>query len=131
MTGPVERERQEIFRAFAVTGAPPPVNDEEAVAALADQRVVVLEPGTGEILMAPPFATHRSGATEVRSGVRRWWSPCAWCGMGIVAALGLHDAVLRTDGVEIRVRNGRVVDDGLLLHVAVPAAAWWEDMTFT
>jgi hypothetical protein len=131
MTGPVERARQEIFRAFAVTGAPPPVNDAVAVAALAAQRVVVLEPGTGEILMAPPFAAHRGGSTEVRSGVRRWWSPCAWCGLGVVAALGLHDAVLRTDGVEIRVRNGAVVDDGLLLHVAVPAAAWWEDMAYT
>jgi hypothetical protein len=29
------------------------------------------------------------------------------------------------------VRNGAVVDDGLLLHVAVPAAAWWEDMAYT
>src|SRR5437588_12666967 len=109
MTGPAERARHEIFRAFAVTGAPPPVNDADAVASLAAQRILVTEPGTAEILMAPPFASHRSGATEVRSGVRRWWSPCAWCGLGVVAALGLHDAVLRTDGIEIPVRNGTVV----------------------
>jgi hypothetical protein len=130
MTGPEERALQEIFRAFAVTGAPPPVCDDAAVASLAAQCLVVTEPGTGKILMAPPFAAHRSGTTEVRSGVRRWWSTCPWCGLGIVAALGLHEAVLRTDGVEIRVRNGTVVDDGLLLHVAVPAAAWWEDLPF-
>jgi hypothetical protein len=130
MTAREVRARLQIFEAFAMTGAPPPVVDEEAVAGLAAQHVVVMEPGTRHIRMAHPFAAHRDG-TEVRAGVRRWWGNCAWDGLGIVAALGLRDADLLADGHEIAVRQGRLVEADLLFHVAVPAARWWEDIGYT
>jgi hypothetical protein len=34
-------------------------------------------------------------------------------------------------GVTLRVRDGRVVDEGERFHVAVPAARWWDDIAFT
>ncbi len=120
-----ERElalRREVLAAFAATGRPPArVEDVETLRALADAHVVVLgEDDT--VVMAHPFAAPPGGA-EVRAGGRTWWGNCAWDGLGIVAALGLRDAVVESGGVRARA--------GAFFHVAVPARAWWDDIGFT
>jgi hypothetical protein len=126
--------RQEIFTAFATTGAPPPLAaaDHETRArlrALADRHVVVLD--GDHVVMAHPFAGHTSG-TRVRSGDRTWWGNCVWDGLGIVAALDLHEAELTSGGLTVTVRDGDVVDDGsVVFQVAVPARHWWDDIGFT
>ena len=120
--------RRRIFAAFAATGAPPPVADGPELRALADRHVVVLD-GT-RVRMAHPFAGHHEGA-RVEAGGRTWWGNCAWDGMGIVAALGLRDADVHSNGETLRVRDGVVADDGLVFHVAVPAHDWWADIGFT
>jgi hypothetical protein len=120
--------RREIFRAFAATGSPPAViGDREALAELERRHVVALR--EGRVWMAHPFAGHHEG-TRVQSGGHEWWGNCAWDGLGIVAALGLADAVLMSGGVTVRVVGGRVVDDALF-QVAVPARQWWDDIGFT
>ena len=126
--------RRAIMEAFAATGAPPVVEDEVAVRRLAEHHVVVLEEGGGEaasprIRMAHPFANHRRGA-RVDAGGRTWWGNCAWDALGIVAALGLREATVGSNGVSVRVRDGRVIDD-VVFHVAVPARHWWDDIAFT
>ena len=50
--------------------------------------------------------------------------------LGIVAALGLREATLISNGIFLRVADGRVVDEPVF-HVAVPAAEWWDDIGFT
>ena len=114
--------RRTIMEAFAGTGAPPPaVEDRDTLTRLADRHVVVLDDDEA-ISMAHPFAAHTDGA-RVDAGRRPWWGNCAWDGLGIVAALGLRDAVVTSGGV----RGG----PGALFHVAVPARAWWDDIGFT
>src|SRR5690349_15546565 len=98
--------RREIFDAFARTGEPPELAPSDELRSLADQHVVVLD-DAGAIVMAHPFAGHRDG-THVTSGERTWWGNCAWDGLGIVAALGLERAEVHSDGVTLRVRDGRV-----------------------
>ena len=120
--------RRAIMLSFAETGAPPEVADEETLRALADRHVVALD-GAGRIRMAHPFAAHRTGAS-VESGGRTWWGNCAWDAFGIVAALGLRDAVVHGDGLSLEVRDGEPASDALF-HVAVPARLWWEDIAFT
>src|SRR3954451_23542828 len=115
--------RQAIMRSFADTGAPPPdVSDGSALRSLASQHVVVLDDGGG-VVMAHPFAAHRSGA-RVDAGRRTWWGNCAWDGLGIVAALGLRDATVTADGLTLP-------RDDAVFHVSVPARDWWADIGFT
>jgi len=83
----------------------------------------------GEVWMAHPFAAHRWGA-RVESGGRSWWGNCAWDGLGIVAALGLHSASVTSDDVTLHVRDGALLDNALF-NVAVPAAHWWDDIEHT
>jgi hypothetical protein len=115
--------RRKIMVAFAQTGSPPPVEaaERDALSLLADHHVVVLDE-TGAIRMAHPFAAHHEGA-KVRSGDQTWWGNCAWDGYGIVAALGLADATITSDGL--------TAGPGVCFHVAVPAARWWDDIGFT
>ena len=113
---------------FAETGGPPVIEDVETLTALAEKHVVALDEG-GEILMAHPFAAHRDG-TRVEAGGRTWWGNCAWDGLGIVASLGLRDAALRANGVELQVRDGEPHSDACF-HIAVRAARWWEDIVHT
>ena len=127
-----ERElalRREIFETFAATGAPPDVEVDPALEGLVEQHVVVLDRGGAGIHMAHPFAAHRDG-TRVDADGRTWWGSCAWDGLGIVAALGLREAAVVSNGIELRVENGRVAGDAVF-HVAVPARDWWADIHFT
>jgi hypothetical protein len=124
--------RRRIFAAFAATGAAPVVHDGPVLRSLAAQHVVVLdEPGAGEprVRMAHPFAGHHDG-TRVDAGGRTWWGSCAWDGLGIVAALGIRDATVTSNGIELAAREGRVAGDAVF-HVAVAARAWWNDIGFT
>jgi Alkylmercury lyase len=121
--------RRSIFEAFAATGEPPPVDDIAALRSLAAQHIVVLDEAD-RIVMAHPFAAHDDGA-RVDAGGRTWRGSCAWDAFGIVAALGLDEAVVTdASGVRIAFRGGRPVDQAIF-HVAVPAAHWWDDIGFT
>jgi len=123
--------RRRVMESFAATGEPPRVADEPALRRLAEQHVVVLEEADDgpRILMAHPFAGHRDGA-RVDAGGRTRWGNCAWDGLGIVAALGLTDATVASDGRVVQVRSGGAVDEGIF-HVAGPAREWWADIGFT
>jgi len=122
--------RRQIFESFAATGSPPAGGslDGAVLKALEEKHVVVLR--DGEVYMAHPFAGHRSGTRVAASDGREWWGNCAWDGLGIVAALGVRDAVLTSSDVKLHVRDGVVVDNALF-HVAVPARYWWDDIEFT
>ncbi len=120
--------RREIMLTFAATAGPPVRQlDAGVLAELERRHVVVLR--DGHIHMAHPFAGHREG-TRVDAGDRTWWGNCAWDGLGIIAALGLADAVVTSGAVALHVRDGRVADGGLF-EVAVPARHWWDDIEFT
>lgn len=131
MTGEELRLRVRIFDAFARTGAPPevPQEDQGTLRSLAERHVVVLDDAE-RVVMAHPFSVEREGATRVRSGGRTWFGNCAWDGLGLIAALGLGEATVESTGVTVRVRDGEPLDDATF-HVLVPARDWWADVWFT
>ena len=110
--------RRDLMLAFA-NGEPLPDADYSSLAA---QHVIALDEH-GEVLMAHPFANHTDGA-RVEAGGRTWWGNCAWDALGIIAALGLHDATITAQGITLP-------HDDAVFHVLVPAAHWWDDIAFT
>jgi hypothetical protein len=128
MTGPELALRRRILQAFAADGRAPRISDGPLLRGLAEQHVVVLG-SSGEILMAHPFAGHRDG-TRVEAGERTWWGNCAWDGLGIVAALGLGEARVTSNGITIEITEGEPAGEALF-HVSVPARQWWADIEFT
>jgi alkylmercury lyase-like protein len=108
----------------------------EAYESLHRQRLLVPEPGDpSRIRMAPPF----SGVPtpfRVRIEERTYHAPCAWDALGIPAALH-RDAVVETeDGGEgepmrLVVEAAGPRPEPCVIHFAVPAARWWEDIVYT
>lgn len=112
--------------------------DEGAVAdayrALAEAHVIVLRPGTVEIVWAPPFSAI---PTPFRStvGSASWYAPCAWDAFGIPAALK-RDAVIEArcawsgEPIACGVEQGRAYGNGVI-HLLIPAAHFWDDIAYT
>jgi hypothetical protein len=109
----------------------------ESFARLAAARVMILRPGTTEILSFNPFA---AGPTEFRvsAGGRDWSALCAWDAFGVAAALRTDGVVLGhcadVCGVPLEVRlAGDAIGalDGVVMQFALPAREWWKDIVFT
>jgi hypothetical protein len=101
---------------------------------LAAARMLVLQPGSNEILMLPPFSAIPTGFTVTAKNVT-YFANCIWDALGVPAMLR-SDATITTScgdcgaAMEIPVEDGRARGDGVL-HFAVPARDWWNDIVFT
>jgi hypothetical protein len=107
----------------------------DAYARLRAQRVLVLEADGLSIRMAPPFSGVPTQHRVESAGVS-YFANCAWDALGVVAALGRPGIVhsrCEQSGAPLRLEIG---PDGpapcdWVFHSEVPAARWWEDITFT
>jgi hypothetical protein len=109
---------------------------EDAFRALHGKRLLVPEPGDpSRIRMAPPFSGVET-AFRVRVGPRTYDANCVWDALGIPAALHEDGVVEASDGetgepMRLEVRGGEPVPRDCVIHFAVPAALWWEDIIHT
>jgi len=97
--------------------------------------VVVLHPTTRELWMAMPFSAIPT-QFRVSSGERAWWANCAWDALGISAMLQIPAEIATSctdcgDPLTVRTTGRTLSDPSGVVHFAVPAAAWWEDIGFT
>ncbi len=139
--------RLSVYRHFVRTGQAPSLGETseevgidaasvtESLARLDANHVLVLHPSTRQLWMAMPFSAVPTGF-RVTSGDRGWWANCAWDALGISAMLQVPAEITTscTDcGDPLTVRTtGRALRAGSgVVHFAVPAAAWWEDIGFT
>ena len=118
--------------AKAVSADPPRVED--ALRRLHDAHVLVLAPGTPYVWMANPLSALPTPYRATVDG-KRLWGNCIWDALGIVAMLGGDGRVdaLCPDCAEeltLEVRDGELVDSSHVVHYAVPAAHWWDDIGF-
>ena len=101
---------------------------------LAEARVLVLQPETGEILMANPFSAVPTPFL-VELETFSCFGNCIWDALGI-AAMMKQDARIKTacgdcgTGMELSIDDGRVQGDAGIIHFALPARRWWEDIVF-
>jgi hypothetical protein len=102
---------------------------------LFQKRLLVLEPDSGEIRMAPPFsAVETPFLTHV--GEKSYHANCVWDALGVAAALHRDADVATTcadcgEPMSVQVRGGAVIAYPCAVHFAVPAAHWWDDIVFT
>ncbi|MBW3595073.1 MAG: alkylmercury lyase family protein [Actinobacteria bacterium] len=138
--------RLTLYRFFVERGRPPvaaeiaelvdarPVDVEDALRRLHDSHVLVLAPGTPYVWMANPLSALPT-PYRVKSGDREFWANCIWDGLGAVAMLGGTGSVTAYCGdcgeaLTLEVDNGAIQSSDFLVHYAVPARHWWDDIGF-
>ena len=101
---------------------------------LADGHILVLQKGSGEILMANPFSAVPTPFL-VKAGGRSYYGNCIWDAMGIPAMLK-QDATIEAScgccstAMNLKVTNGSLEGTRGIAHFAIPAAHWWDDIVF-
>ena len=140
--------RLAVYRTIVEIGRPPTAPEmavelgvvardvEASLRRLSEGHVLVLAPGTPYIWMANPFSAIPT-PFEVEVGDRRYFGNCIWDALGIPASLHA-DARIRTycpdcsEPLSLDIRNGALEPsvDGVI-HFAVPAASWWDDIGST
>ena len=139
--------RAHIYERFVEDGRPPTVaetaaalglDEAEAEAAyrrLDDAHVIVLASGTTNVWMANPLsAVPTPFPVETERG--SFFGNCIWDALGTVAMLGRSGRVetLCPDCREplvFTVRDGELEPVEAVIHYAVPAARWWDDIGFS
>ena len=138
--------RASVYRYFVENGRPPvaaeiagdldarPVEVESALHRLHEAHLLVLAPGTPYVWMANPLSALPT-PYRVAVGEKRFWANCIWDGLGTVAMLGGTGRVVARCGdcaqeLSLEVRDGDLVPTDHVVHYAVPAAHWWDDIGF-
>ena len=102
---------------------------------LADAHMLVLQPASGQVLMANPFSAVPT-AFRVASGTTEWWGNCIWDALGVLAMIA-QDGTVQTscpdcgEALSITVVATDLAYAEGIVHFAVPASHWWDDVVFT
>jgi hypothetical protein len=109
---------------------------EQAFQRLYEKRLLVLEPGSpSRIRMAPPFSGIET-QHRVKIEEKVYFANCAWDAFGIAAALK-RDADIESTCADcdaplmFQIRDGWPLLQECIVHFAVPAAQWWQDIIYT
>jgi hypothetical protein len=139
--------RSHIFDLCMQRGEPPLVSElsklvnsparqvQNALSNLADAHMLVLQKDSGEILMANPFS---AVPTSFLVGTPNFscYGNCIWDSLGIAAMLN-QDVRIRSscadcgDALDVNIVSGDVRGDTGIVHFAIPAHHWWDDIVFT
>ena len=118
----------------AALGRPQP-EVEQALRQLAAGKVLILAPNDGNIWAANPFCAVPSPFRVDALG-KTYRGICIWDALGIVAALDA-DAVIRavcgdcSEPMSLEIAAGQLRRSEALIHFAVPAHHWWDNIGFT
>ena len=136
-----------LYERFVEDGRPPAVAETasalglgeaeaaEAYRRLEEAHVIVLAPGTETVWMAAPLS---AVPTPFRVETERgsFFGNCIWDGLGTVAMLGRSGRVETTcpdcrEPLAFEVRDGQLEPVDAVVHYALPAARWWDDIAFS
>jgi hypothetical protein len=145
------RVRLEIYQRFIAQGSCPkkseiarslnrPLLDvANAYTELAQAHMLVLQPETGEVLMANPLSavpTPFVVETEHPEANRSWYGNCIWDALGVISMLESDGRVVTSCGccgekMTVQITSGKphALPDGIA-HFAIPARRWWDDIVF-
>jgi DNA-binding transcriptional MocR family regulator len=148
MTSADDTVRLHILQKLIASGTAPRVRDtaealglpDSDVAAayerLAANRVIVLKPGTRDVLMAAPLSAVPTPHVARMADGRSHFGNCVWDALGVIAMRGIDGDVETVcadcdSPLRLAVRGGSLEPSDAVVHFAVPAARWWEDIVFT
>jgi hypothetical protein len=104
---------------------------EDVLRRLNEMHGVVLAPNSLQVWSLHPFALvpTQFWVTTSRGG---WWANCAWCALGIGAALHEDIKILTSEGgegqaLQFEITNGQSTRQDLLMHFPYPPARWWDN----
>jgi hypothetical protein len=97
--------------------------------------VLVLQNGSDEILMAAPFSSVPTPFV-VRTSSQEYFANCAWDALGIPAMLREDAETVASCGccgaaMSLTVEGGELVGGEGVIHFALPASRWWDNIAFT
>jgi hypothetical protein len=138
--------RLHVFRQTAETARAPKPDEiasaldrslpkiEEALRRLAAARLLVLAPGTSNVWVTPPFCAVPTDFRVSAAG-RTYWGICIWDALGIPAALHVDATITARcgdcgDELDLEVRGGALIRSQGIVHFAVPALHWWDNIAF-
>lgn len=146
--GVLDRDvRSYVYEATVASGVPPTAGQTaqalgvapDAVRAaferLAEAHHLVLQRGSREILMAMPFSAVATPFT-VKVGAVSYYANCAWDAFGIPVMLK-QDARIATScgccasSMTLEARSGALEPAAGVVHFAVPAREFWDNIVFT
>lgn len=104
---------------------------EAALRTLEQIHGVVLVPNSLRIWSLHPFALNPT-IFWVSSATGGWWANCAWCSLGIGAALKQDVTISTSDGgegnsLEFTVERGQSRRTDLLMNFPYPPERWWDN----
>jgi hypothetical protein len=127
------RLRQFIYRHF-IQKEKAPGTHEMAAALKCNARDI--SAGLRRLSQSHAIVVEESGEFPVEIGPRRYWANCVWDALGIPAMLR-HDGVIRSScgccnlAMTLKVEKGKVASARGIIHFAVPARHWYQDIVFT
>ena len=141
------RVRSHVYGVTMQRGYPPTIAEISAALSLAQAdvratferlaagRALVLQPGSGEILMAEPFSAVPTPFV-VEVGGFSCYGNCIWDALGVAVMLKQEARIKTACGdcgmaLQLTVAGGLVAGDAGVAHFAVPARHWWNDVVFT
>jgi len=119
----------------AATLTTPERDIEASFRRLHDSHVIVLKPESSDIWMANPWSAVPT-PFEVQAAGRSWWGNCVWDSLGVIAMLGSDGSVTTPcpdcgETLSLAVAQRRLQPAQGVVHFAVPAAHWWDDIGYT
>jgi hypothetical protein len=140
------RVRAAIHAVFVERGGPPEADeliartqlprDEifDALRRLAGTGSITLRPGTLDVWTAPPFSATPT-IHHVTVNDKKFWAGCAWCALGVCAAVGpgrIHSLYGGEDApfdLDVDAQGPRPLGE-TCVHFAVPASRWAESLGY-
>ena len=146
-----QRVRHGIYAQWTATGNPPGVEQQAAILGVSSDDVrearrrlaqahTLVIGDEGEIRIAHPLSAAPTGF-EVSAAGRTLHGNCIWDSLAIPAMLNADATIAASCGdcqepMNLSIEDGELVGaelatDGRIMHVAVPAREWWDDVVYT
>lgn len=139
--------RRLTYDTFIRTGRAPSIADlassldvplasaRDSLERLDQAHMLVLQRGSGEILMANPFSAVPT-PFQVESGGVSYWGNCIWDSLGVPAMLHRDARIIAACGdcgeaMQLSIEGGNLAPAEGLIHFAIPARHWWDNIVYT
>jgi len=138
--------RAMVYDVAIHTGVPPSIRElskrleltagsvRESLERLAVGKALVLQRDSREVLMANPFSAVPT-PFAVHANARLYYGNCIWDALGIPAMLQ-SDARIESscgccgESMELTVQEGVLAECDGVVHFAIPAHQWWQDIVY-